>query len=84
MKIKKSDLHLFISAAENIWYETGHKLFDFFDNPCSNERQHNFMMACQVESLTAFGGWPIYHIGHRTVLPNEVHVYCGEIIQLMP
>ena len=41
------------------------------------------MMARQVESLTAVCGGPIYHIGHRTVLPDEVHIYCGEIIQLM-
>ena len=41
------------------------------------------MMARQVESLTTVGGWPIHHIGHRTVLPDEVHVHCGEIIQMM-
>jgi hypothetical protein len=60
-----------------------YKLFDFFDYPGGNKRQHNFMMARQVESSTTVGGGSIHHIGHRTVLPDEIHIHCGEIIQLM-
>ena len=83
MKIKKP-VCTSLSAPLRIYgTKPEYNLFDFFDNPCSNERQHNFMMARQVESLTAVCGGPIYHIGHRTVLPDEVHIYCGEIIQLM-
>jgi hypothetical protein len=56
-------------------------LFDFLDNSGSNQRQHNFMMACQVESPPPVGRGPVHHIGHRTVVPDKIHIHGGEIIQ---
>lgn len=59
-------------------------LFQTFNNRSSQQRKHYLMVTYQTVTPAAFLSGPVNHIGYRPIMLNKVHVYRGEISNIMP
>lgn len=55
-----------------------------FNNAGGNKRQHDLVVANKIKTLSTAGCRADDNIGHGPVVDDEIHIYRGEFIKVMP